>query len=103
MRVALTILVWIATLACLSIAAAVAALFVFIATSLDPAQMITAGTDPWVNAILAVLGFLGIALLAALGLKLWHSARLWPVGLVFVALQVAGVVWACLLVYNEYV
>lgn len=102
MRGALTATVWILALASVTMAALIAAAFVFMATSLDPTDLIAAGTEPWTAAATAVLIFVGLAALTVLSLSLWHSDRFKIVGLLL-ALAAAGYVsWDCATVYTEY-
>lgn len=73
------------------------------ATSLDPLQMMNAGTEPWTDSLAWAGAFLGVAIVAAIGLRLWHTARFRPLALVLLAAQIGFVAWAFSFVYMDYV
>lgn len=102
MRDLSTATVWLVSLVLAGVGAMLAAQFVFMAFSLDPAATIADGGEAWWDAGIAVLAFLAFALVCALGLLLWHSARLRPVSLVVLAAEAVAIGWACLHVYREY-
>ena len=102
MRAAWTVGVWTVSLLSLAVAGLVAAIFILIALSLDPTDIITAGIEPWTDAAVAACAFTGLALVTALSLRLWYSARFWAVGVVLTVAEAGGVAWTCARVYNEY-
>ena len=101
-RFALTAAVWVAALLALTIGGLIAALFVVMPTSLGPTEMIEAGVEPWTNALWAGCAFVGLVVVAVVGLAMWQSARLRLVGLALVVAEVAAVAWAATKVYTDY-
>ena len=101
MRLA-TVAVWSATLLSLLVGGLIAVEFGFMASSLDPTDLLVSGTAPWTDALIAVGAFLGLLVAGALGLRLWHSRRFRVLGLILVLAEVAGTAWACATVYAEY-
>ena len=74
----------------------------FMATSLDPAEMIRSGADPWTTALVATGVALAMLVAAAIGLRLWHTQRFRPAGAAFVALELAYAGWTLIDFYREY-
>ena len=99
---AVTAGVWIVSLLSLSMGGLIAAEFIFMATSLDPTEIITAGTEPWTDALEAGGAFTGLIAATVLGLALWHTARFKIVGLLLTIAEVGAVAWACVRVYTDY-
>ena len=102
-----TLAMWLVSSAVLGIAAVIAVLFVMMATSMDPTEMVTAGVgpgfiEPWTDAAYAAGGFVGLCVVTALALGLWHSRRFWVVGIVLTALDVCGVAWLSAWMAREY-
>lgn len=102
MRAVLTALVWIVSMTSLGLAALIVVAFIFMATSMDPSELIAAGTETWTDAAMAIAAFTGLLAMTALSLGLWHSARFRAVGLVLTAAEAGCVVWACTKIYSEY-
>ncbi len=102
MRTLLTAGFWTVSVACVVLAGALAAVFVFMPISLDPGEMITAGIEPWQDAAVAAGAFLLLLVAAAVSLRLWHTVRFKPVALVLVAAEIAAVCWSTALVYHDY-
>ena len=107
MRRGATIALWSVSCATLGVAAVIAVLFVMMATSMDPSEIVTAGVgpglvEPWTDAVYAVGGFVGLCFATAIALGLWHGRRYWIVGLVLTGLDTAGVAWVSLSVAREY-
>lgn len=102
MRAALTAGIWIAALASLTLGGLIAVEFIFMATSLDPTEIVSGGTEPWTDALTAAVAFAGLAVATALGLTLWHTARFKVAGLILTIAEVVGVAWACAKVYKDY-
>ena len=98
----LTPLIWILSLATLLIAGVVATVFVFMATSVDPSDLVTDGLQSWDDALMAVAAFAGLLVATIVGLKLWHTVRFKIVGAMLTVADVVLVGWACLRVYGEY-
>ena len=94
--------IWIVSLLSLSLGGLIAAEFIFMATSLDPTQIITAGTEPWTDALEAGGAFAGLVAATMLGLALWHTTRFKIIGLLLTIAEVGAVGWACVRVYNDY-
>lgn len=101
-RPILTAAVWIASLTCLLVGALIALEFGLMATSLDPTEIVTAGTQPWSDALVATSAFAGLCVVTAVSLRLWHTMRFRAVALILTAAEIGCVAWACSKVYNEY-
>ena len=99
---ALTIAIWTISIGTLLAAALVAMLFVQMAIGMDPTDIVANGAQPWSDALWASAAFAGLAIATVLGLRLWHTARFKPVGLVLTLLEAGFVVFACVKVYAEY-
>ncbi len=97
-----TLAVWSLSLATLAVAGVLAAAFALMAASLDPEEMVTTGVEPWTNAAVAVAAVAAVIVTTALGLALWHTARLRILGAAISVLQAGAVLWACLWFYSEY-
>ena len=97
-----TLAVWLVSSVNLLAAGLIAAEFVFMATSLDPTEILTVGTEPWTDALLAAAAFAGLVVATVLSLGLWHRGRLRTLALLLTAAETGAVVWACVKVYNEY-
>ena len=93
---------WTLSLATLGVAGLLASSFALMAASLDPAEMISAGIEPWTNAAEAAAGFAALVATTAVALFLWHSARFRALGLIVAVLQACAVAWASLQFFNEY-
>ena len=102
MRFALTIAMWCAALLGVAVAASLATALVFMASSLDPTDLVTSGVDAWADALKAVAAFAGLVVVAALGLRLWHTARFQAVGALLMLVELGGAAWACAVFYREY-
>ena len=102
MRFAATATIWCACLLALAVAASIAAATVFMAGSLDPSQLVTSGIDAWTDAAKAVAALAGLAVVAALGLRLWHTARFKAIGALLTLAEVGAVAWACVAFGREY-
>ncbi len=102
MRSAATIAVWCLALLGVAIAASIATAMVFMASSLDPSELVTTGVDAWTEALKAVAAFAGLVVVAVLGLSLWHTARFKPLGALLTLAEVGAVAWACAVFYREY-
>ncbi len=102
MKSALNAILWLTASLSLIVGGLIATAFVLMATSLDPFDMISVGTEPWVNAAIAVGAFIGLVASTVLGLMMWRSQRLKICGAILIAVQVALVVKACAMVYAEY-
>lgn len=96
-----TICIWVVALLSIAVAGLLAFVFVSIPLSLDPIEVGTAGSEPWVNALYAALGFAAVLVVSATGLRLWHMTRL-RLALALMVAEVALVAWACGRVYHEY-
>ena len=102
-----TLAIWIVSCTVLGIAAVIAVLFVMMATSMDPSEMVTAGVgpaliEPWTDAAYAACGFIGLCLVTAIALRLWHSRRFRIVGAVLTAVDAGVVGWLVAWVSREY-
>ena len=102
MRRGATFAIWIASCATLAVAATIAVLFVMMATSMDPTEMVTTGIEPWRDAAYAAAAFVGLCVATALALGLWHSRRFRILGGVLTALDVCCVVWIGAWTWREY-
>ena len=102
MRAALTVMVWIVSLLSLMAAGLIATTFLYMATSMDPTELISVGIAPWTEALQAALAFIGIAAATVLTLVLWHRTRFKVVALILAALQAGCVAWGCVYLYTEY-
>jgi hypothetical protein len=102
MRKILTACIWIVALASLVVGGLIATMFMLIATSLDPTDIVTAGVEPWTDALDAGLAFVALVVATALGLFLWHSARFKFAGLLTTLAVAACVAWTSVQVYHEY-
>ncbi len=98
----LTVGVWVVALAALGAGGLLASGFALMAASLDPAEIVAAGAEPWTNAAMAVGAFSLLVVATVLGLLSWHSSRFRAVGLAITAAEAGAVAWACLRFYNEY-
>ncbi len=97
-----TAVFWAVALATLGIAGLLTAGFVLMALSLDPGEIILAGSEPWTNAAAALVAFAVLAGTTALSLRLWHSDRLRGIGLLLTLAQMGAVAWACRSFYADY-
>lgn len=102
MRGALTIGVWTISLLSVLAGGALATAFGFMAAGMDPSDIIANGTQPWTDALWATAGFIGLVVVTMLSLRLWHTIRFKPVGLILTVLEAGAVAWACAKVYAEY-
>lgn len=93
---------WCLTLLCVFVCGAIAVEVAFIPVSLDPIEMVTAGADPWMDALTTTAAFAGLCVVAALALALWHSARFRAVGLGLIVAVVGSTIWACVWAAREY-
>ena len=83
-------------------AASITTATVFMAASLDPTELVTAGVDAWTDASKAVAAFVGLVVVAVLGLRLWHTARFKALGAALTLAEVGVVGWACVVFVREY-
>ena len=97
-----TVGVWIVSLASLSLAGLIVAAFVMMAFGLDPSEVVTAGVEPWFNALMATGAFAGLAIATGLSLWLWHFTRFRLAALIMTVLEAGCVVWACVSIYQDY-
>lgn len=97
-----TALVWTAALGSITILGLIAAAFVFMATSMEPTDLITDGVQGWTDALSACAGFAGMLIVTVLALRLWHTERYHPAALVLTGLDIAVAAWACVTVYSDY-
>lgn len=102
MRTLGTLGVWAVALLSIAVAGLLAFVFVSIPLSMDPTDVITAGSEPWATALYAAVGFAAVLVVGAVGLRLWHTARLKPAALAVIAADAAIVAWACVWAYQEY-
>ena len=98
----LTRLMWAVSLACVILGGAIAGLFVLMASSLEPTDLLSDGVEPYTDAAIAAGAFVGLVLAAAAGLLAWHSVRFRAIGVVLTACEVGLVAWGSLRVYNDY-
>lgn len=97
-----TALVWAAALISLVGAGLLASMFALMATSLDPMQAVEAGLAPWVEAVYAGVAFVVVVVTTILALLAWHSRRFYVVGALLALAQTGLVVWASVMMYNDY-
>lgn len=97
-----TLLVWALHVACVATAGGFAAVFVLMATSLDPMEIVTAGAEPWTNALAWILAVLGVVLASAVGLLLWHSRRWRAAGIILLVVEITAMIWGGVTIYAEY-
>ncbi len=102
LRRAATIALWSAALLGLLVAGTLAAGMMVVATSLDPAELVSGGVEAWTDALEAVAAFAGLCLVAVGGIGFWHTARFKALGVVLTLAEVGAVAWACAFVYREY-
>lgn len=102
MRTAATVAVWCACLLGVAVAASIATAVVFMASSLDPTEMVTNGVDAWTDALKAMAAFVGLVVVAVLALRLWHTARFRVVAVVLTLAELGAVGWACAVFAHEY-
>jgi hypothetical protein len=102
MKTLANVTVWTLALLVVVVAGLLATQFVLMATSLDPTDLITVGLEPWQNAVLACVAFIGVAIVTIASLFLWHRkhAKVW--GAVLLVVQGVALVWICVGVYREY-
>lgn len=93
---------WLVSGAVLGVAGVIAVLFVTMATAMDPSEMLAAGIEPWTDAAYAAGGFVGLSLVTAVALSLWHTRRFWLVGVLLTALDIGAVAWVSLWMAREY-
>ena len=72
------------------------------AAMLDPLQMMNAGTEPWTDSLGWIGAFLGIVIVAAVGLRLWHTRRFRPIAILLVLAQLGFVAWAISVISSDY-
>ena len=89
----LTAIMWTLSVVATLVSAAMSALVATMAMSLDWGEAVTAGAEPWVNALIAGGEFLGIALACVLGMVAWHTRRFKIVALVLVFGAVLATAW----------
>ncbi len=80
----LTAILWTLSVVATLVAAAIGGLTAAMVMSLDWGETIAAGSEPWVNALVAGGEFVGIALASVLGMVLWHTRRFKVAALVLV-------------------
>ena len=102
MRPILTVTIWSVSLLCLAVAGVVATEVALIPVSLDVGDMVTAGVEPWQDALVAAALFAGLLAVTALSLRLWHSVRFKALAVVLTAAEVAAVGWSGFIVYRDY-
>ena len=102
MRTAATVAVWCACLLGIAVAASIATAVVFMASSLDPTEMVTTGLDAWTDALKAAAAFAGLVVVAVLALRLWHTARFKVIAVMLTLVQLGAVGWACAVFAREY-
>ena len=102
MRRTATFAIWSVSSAVIGVAGVIAILFVLMATSMDPTEMVAAGIEPWTDATYAAGGFVVLCLVTAIALGLWHSRRFWILGLALTSLDVCGVAWITVWIIREY-
>ncbi len=71
----LTAILWTAAVVVTLVSGAIAVLTVMMAMSLDWGETVTAGAEPWVNALVAGAEFVGIAGASVVGMVAWHTRR----------------------------
>lgn len=98
-----TVGLWIVWLGSLSVAGLLATAFAMMAFGLDPSEIVTAGAEPWTNAMIATSAVVGLAAIAGLSLWLWHFTRFRPISLILTAISVGLVIWASISVYTDYI
>lgn len=98
----LTVAIWTVSLGCILVAGAVALEFVLMPVSLDFGEILAAGSEPWRDAALAAGGFTALLVTAAVGLRLWHTARFKLLAWVLTGAELAAVSWIGALIYREY-
>ncbi len=84
------------------VAGAIAGLTALMAMSLDWGEAVTAGTEPWVAALIAGGEFVGIAGASALGIVLWHTRRFKVAALVLIAVATLVTAWLGVAFIREY-
>lgn len=97
-----TVGIWLVSLISTSIAGLIATVFVMMAFGLDPSEIVTAGAEPWTNAVIAAAAFAGLALTTGLSLWLWHFTRFRTVPIIMTTIQAGCVAWACVMIYGDY-
>ncbi len=97
-----TVMIWAVSLLTLAAAAAITTLFVMMPVSLDVGEMISAGAEPWQDALVAAASFTALLIVTALSLRLWHTVRFKPLALMFTAAEIASVGWTGFVVYRDY-
>lgn len=102
-RPVLTTAVWTLSLTSLIAAGLVATALVFMASSLEPADIVSSGVEAWTDALKACAGFLVVLCISVLELRLWHSRRFSALGLALTLAQVFVTGWACVMIYQDYV
>ena len=102
MRTAFTAAIWTLSLASLGLAGVIAGGLALIAFSLDPSDIITAGLEPYTDALIAAGAFLALLVVTLLSLRLWHSVRFRVASVILTFAEVACVGWACARVYRDY-
>ena len=102
-RPLLTALVWSMSLLSLVAAGVVATALVFMASSLDPTEIISSGVEAWTDALKACGGFVALVCISALAIRLWHSRRFAGLGLALTIAQALVTGWACIRIYQDYV
>ncbi len=98
----LTAFLYTVSVVALLVLGGIAVLTGLMATSIDWSETITAGSEPWVSALVAIGEFVGLAATIVLGMILWHTRRFKIAALVLIALAALLTLWLGIRFIGEY-